>query len=191
MQIQSRRRRKDWLFWNFLDTCNANPIPEKKKGLIVLEFSRHMQCKSNPGEKEILAAKQPTVSCFQKIIISFVEKLWKEINLWNLPETWTQHSSLWQLWDWLNKNLSPQQNNMKVKNHVAAIQWGHNPMTHISVRLLPSSSWKNSAQQWEASHWFHYLLHHKRMAVTSFPWLSTNWLHVLHHEKQQGQTFHD
>jgi hypothetical protein len=58
------------LFWNSLDTCNANPIQEKI-GLIVLEFSRHMQCKSNPGEKEILGAKQPTVSCFQTIIISF------------------------------------------------------------------------------------------------------------------------
>jgi hypothetical protein len=40
------------LFWNSPDTCNGNPIQEKKKGLIVLEFSRHIQCKSNPGEEE-------------------------------------------------------------------------------------------------------------------------------------------
>jgi len=40
------------LFWSSPDTSNANPIQEKKKGLIVLEFSGRMQCKSNPGEEE-------------------------------------------------------------------------------------------------------------------------------------------
>jgi len=42
--------RIDW--FGILQTCNGNPIQEKKKGLIVLEFSRHMQWKSNPGEEE-------------------------------------------------------------------------------------------------------------------------------------------
>ncbi len=38
--------------FGILEICNGNPIQEKKTGLIVLEFSRHMQCKSNPGEEE-------------------------------------------------------------------------------------------------------------------------------------------
>jgi hypothetical protein len=49
------------LFWNSQDTCNANPNQEKKKGLIVLEFSRHMQCKSNPGERNSCSQ---TTNCF-------------------------------------------------------------------------------------------------------------------------------
>jgi hypothetical protein len=42
--------RIDW--FRILQTCNGNPIQEKKKGLIVLDFSRHKQCQSNPGEEE-------------------------------------------------------------------------------------------------------------------------------------------